>query len=88
MIEERSDACDLHVHMSDSEDSMKKKHGPVSRTRSISHSDDPEKLGLLNVRAFVFLLLWYFFSFCTLFLNKYILSTLKGDPTLLGEMSV
>ena len=44
-----------------------------------------ESQGLMNVRAMSFLILWYFFSFCTLFLNKYILSTLKGDPTLLGK---
>lgn len=46
------------------------------------------KTGLLNFRAIVFLLLWYLFSGCTLFLNKYILTFLKGDPTLLGEFSV
>ena len=50
--------------------------------------DDLEKQGLMNVRAMSFLILWYFFSFCTLFLNKYILSTLKGDPTLLGKCSL
>ncbi|XP_067659277.1 solute carrier family 35 member E2A-like [Haliotis asinina] len=58
------------------------------RSRKISTSDDLEKQGLLNIRAFLFLVLWYFFSFCTLFLNKYILSTLKGDPTLLGAMQM
>jgi hypothetical protein len=42
------------------------------------------KEGLLNVRAIFFLVLWYFFSGCTLFLNKYILSYMKGDPTILG----
>lgn len=42
------------------------------------------KEGLLNVRAIFFLVLWYFFSGCTLFLNKYILSYMKGDPTVLG----
>ena len=47
-----------------------------------------EKQGLMNVRAMSFLILWYFFSFCTLFLNKYILTTLKGDPTLLGEYKI
>ncbi|XP_041377214.1 solute carrier family 35 member E2A-like [Gigantopelta aegis] len=88
MIEERTETGDLHAQLLESGNKMKKKHGVISRTRSISHSEDPEKLGLLNVRAFVFLLLWYFFSFCTLFLNKYILSTLKGDPTLLGAMQM
>lgn len=46
---------------------------------------DDAKEGLLNVRATTLLLLWYFFSFCTLFLNKYILSFLQGEPTLLGK---
>jgi len=45
---------------------------------------DAEREGLWNVRAIVFLLLWYLFSACTLFLNKYIMTTLHGDPTLLG----
>jgi hypothetical protein len=43
--------------------------------------------GLWNLRAGLFLLLWYLFSACTLFLNKYILTTLRGDPTLLGTQS-
>ena len=42
--------------------------------------------GLWNVRAAVFLILWYIFSGCTLFLNKYILTSLRGDPTLLGNL--
>ena len=46
---------------------------------------DEEKKGLMNPRALLFLAIWYFFSFCTLFLNKYVLTTLKGDPTLLGR---
>ncbi|CAH1130280.1 unnamed protein product [Ceutorhynchus assimilis] len=40
--------------------------------------------GLLNFRALTFLFLWYFFSGCTLFLNKYILNNLDGNPTVLG----
>lgn len=40
--------------------------------------------GLCNTRAIIFLLLWYIFSGCTLFLNKFILTYLKGDPTILG----
>lgn len=70
-------------HLKQEEANMKKLS---LRTRKISTSDDLEKQGLLNIRAFLFLVLWYFFSFCTLFLNKYILATLKGDPTLLGEL--
>jgi len=41
-------------------------------------------LGLCNVMAVWYLILWYFFSGCTLFLNKYILTSLDGDPVLLG----
>ena len=59
-------------------------NGKLPRSRKTS-VQDKEKLGLFNVRAFTFLLLWYFFSACTLFLNKYILATLKSDPTLLGK---
>ncbi|KAK4879767.1 hypothetical protein RN001_007913 [Aquatica leii] len=42
------------------------------------------KTGLRNIRAIIFLLLWYLFSGCTLFLNKYILTYLNGNPTMLG----
>ncbi|RZC39436.1 TPT and/or UAA domain containing protein [Asbolus verrucosus] len=45
---------------------------------------DNHKTGLANLRAIIFLLLWYFFSGCTLFLNKYILTYLNGNPTVLG----
>jgi hypothetical protein len=31
--------------------------------------------------------LWYVFSFTTLFLNKYILASLNGDPTVLSKLS-
>lgn len=48
---------------------------------------DPEpKGGLTHPRALLFLALWYIFSGCTLFLNKYILSYMSGDPTILGEL--
>lgn len=43
-----------------------------------------KRKGLTNIRAIVFLLLWYLFSGCTLFLNKYILTYLNGNPTILG----
>lgn len=44
--------------------------------------------GVWNSRALVYLVLWYFFSFCTLFLNKYILSLLEGEPSMLGKLPV
>lgn len=44
--------------------------------------------GVWNSRALVYLVLWYFFSFCTLFLNKYILSLLEGEPSMLGAVQM
>ncbi|XP_006642142.2 solute carrier family 35 member E2B [Lepisosteus oculatus] len=44
--------------------------------------------GVWNSRALAFLALWYFFSFCTLFLNKYILSLLEGEPGMLGAVQM
>ncbi|KAL8620307.1 hypothetical protein ACOMHN_059907 [Nucella lapillus] len=50
--------------------------------------NDKEKVGLRDPRAFTFLVLWYIFSAFTLFLNKYILTTLMGDAMLLGVMQM
>lgn len=40
--------------------------------------------GLMRSRPLLFLILWYFFSFTTILLNKHILSTLEGDTALLA----
>jgi len=40
--------------------------------------------GLMRPRPLLFLILWYFFSFTTILLNKHILTTLKGDAVLLA----
>ncbi|KAJ1144852.1 hypothetical protein NDU88_011146 [Pleurodeles waltl] len=45
-------------------------------------------LGIWSSRALVYLTLWFFFSFCTLFLNKYILSLLEGEPSMLGAVQM
>ncbi|XP_074039775.1 solute carrier family 35 member E2A [Leptinotarsa decemlineata] len=45
---------------------------------------EKSKKGLNSIRAIIFLLLWYFFSGCTLFLNKYILAYQNGNPAVLG----
>ncbi|XP_064611452.1 solute carrier family 35 member E2A-like [Liolophura sinensis] len=61
----------------------------LERQSSSARDDEGDhKQGLCNIRAIFFLILWYLFSACTLFLNKYILSTLKGEPTLLGTMQM
>ena len=62
-------------------DTIKKNDGKLPVQKKI----DEQKEGLFNMNAIFFLVLWYIFSFCTLFLNKYILTTLKGEPTELGE---
>ncbi|KAG9482333.1 solute carrier family 35 member E2B [Eleutherodactylus coqui] len=45
-------------------------------------------LGVCNSRALIYLSLWFFFSFCTLFLNKYILTLLEGEPSMLGAVQM
>ncbi|XP_058408653.1 solute carrier family 35 member E2B isoform X2 [Diceros bicornis minor] len=45
-------------------------------------------LGVWSSRALLHLTLWFFFSFCTLFLNKYILSLLEGEPGMLGAVQM
>ncbi|XP_029290839.1 solute carrier family 35 member E2A isoform X2 [Cottoperca gobio] len=47
-----------------------------------------EESGVWNWRSLTYLGLWYFFSFCTLFLNKYILSLLQGEPSMLGAVQM
>uniref|UniRef100_A0A8C5CI56 Sugar phosphate transporter domain-containing protein n=1 Tax=Gadus morhua TaxID=8049 RepID=A0A8C5CI56_GADMO len=44
--------------------------------------------GVWNLRSMSYLVLWFFFSFCTLFLNKYILSLLEGEPSMLGAVQM
>ncbi|XP_063229505.1 solute carrier family 35 member E2A-like isoform X2 [Bacillus rossius redtenbacheri] len=78
-----------HVSGTDSEE--EKLHGRVADGRPLKPDPDsvpPSKEGLLNVRAMFFLVLWYLFSGCTLFLNKYILSFMNGDPTILGAFQM
>ncbi|KAJ8257610.1 hypothetical protein GJAV_G00187660 [Gymnothorax javanicus] len=44
--------------------------------------------GVWNTKSLTYLGLWYFFSFCTLFLNKYILTLLEGEPSMLGAVQM
>ncbi|KAL7978638.1 hypothetical protein Chor_010681 [Crotalus horridus] len=44
-------------------------------------------LGIWSSYALTYLTLWFFFSFCTLFLNKYILSLLEGEPSAVQMLS-
>uniref|UniRef100_A0A1B6C9V1 Sugar phosphate transporter domain-containing protein n=1 Tax=Clastoptera arizonana TaxID=38151 RepID=A0A1B6C9V1_9HEMI len=71
------------------EDRTRKK-SVVSIHPSVTYGSSKTEVkdGLFNVRAMFFLVLWYFFSGCTLFLNKYILSYLNADPTILGTFQM
>lgn len=72
-----------------SHDNPPKQHADHARKREdviVLTSDT--KGGLFNPRALLFLTLWYVFSGCTLFLNKYILSYMEGDPTILGKQTI
>ena len=42
----------------------------------------------MHPRAIMYLLLWYFWSGCTLFLNKYVVFFMKGDPIFLGKIAL
>ncbi|KAF0314307.1 Solute carrier family 35 member E2B [Amphibalanus amphitrite] len=57
---------------------------PTHSKDLVDGSEDRAPKGLMSVGGLTVLCLWYMFSGCTLFLNKYILSYLNGDPTVLG----
>ncbi len=63
---------------------------PIKETDSDSDAmtTQPEKQGLMNAHAMAILLLWYFFSAVTLFLNKYIMIWLKADAVFFGKLMV
>lgn len=63
----------------------------ISESSSTEEKDllkEDMRKGLISFRAVGFLSFWYFFSFTTLFLNKYILSYWNGDPTVLASFQL
>lgn len=60
------------------------KNNHIKIIENCSDNVENNRNGLTSLRAITFLILWYFFSGCTLFLNKYILTYLNGNPTVLG----
>lgn len=76
----------LETALDDDERGRKRSVVYIPQTASQEFGD--AKGGLLNCRAFFFLILWYFFSGCTLFMNKYILEYMQADPTLLGTFQM
>jgi hypothetical protein len=79
-------SAEVTMYLENSLDAVRTNTGTNKHIVRKQSVDDDEKLGLFNVRAFFFLILWYIFSAFTLFLNKYILATLKGDPAVLGKI--
>ncbi|XP_064459477.1 solute carrier family 35 member E2A-like isoform X2 [Ornithodoros turicata] len=66
-------------------------YGPASREvelTSLPSSAAEKRTGLYSPRALLVLGVWYFFSFTTLVLNKYILTSQDGDPVVLGAMQM
>lgn len=62
---------------------------PAERTVTITDTTLLESdLGVWDSRALLYLSLWFCLSFCTLFLNKYILSLLEGEPSMLGAVQM
>lgn len=57
-------------------------NGKISNRSISSHNQEQS---LLTIKAIICLIIWYFFSFTTLFLNKYIVSVKNGDTTILGN---
>ncbi|XP_014667924.1 PREDICTED: solute carrier family 35 member E2-like [Priapulus caudatus] len=85
-------SSDVLDHISSSQAIVNGQHSSESKKLLLEDEDEvlpsDARLGLFSMRAIAFLVLWYLFSFCTLFLNKYILTTLHGEPTLLGAMQM
>jgi len=50
--------------------------------KSVHYSSNPQAMGLLSVAAILSLIMWYIFSFLTLFMNKYTLDALQAEPFL------
>lgn len=90
---ENHSACGNTTYLPlDSEDLLisenhSKHHMELKKREELILTTD-NKGGLSNPRALLFLTLWYVFSGCTLFLNKFILSYMKGDPTILGKNEI
>lgn len=65
------------------ESSTNKHHVKVQQAK-MANTEPSVPANLWSNKLIVILLLWYFFSFTTLFLNKYILTFEGSDPTMLG----
>jgi len=53
--------------------------------QSVQYSTNAQAVGLFSVAAILSLIMWYIFSFLTLFMNKYTLDALQAEPFLFCE---
>jgi hypothetical protein len=58
----------------------------VKPAEAVKGEESGSKMSLLDAKPLSILLLWYFFSAITLFLNKYLIVMLKTDTILLGKL--
>jgi hypothetical protein len=67
-------------------DSSSLMNGRISKRMSQTIGSNPQMSdnSLFTLQSIQCLIIWYFFSFTTLFLNKYIVSYERGDTTMLG----
>ncbi len=67
-------------------DSSQLTNGRISKRMSQTIGSIPQMNdnSLFTLKSIQCLIFWYFFSFTTLFLNKYIVSYERGDTTMLG----
>jgi len=60
-------------------------HVKTEPLKSVHYSTNVQAVGLLSVAAILSLIMWYIFSFLTLFMNKYTLDALQAEPFLFCE---
>jgi len=53
--------------------------------KTVHYSSNPRAMGLFSIAAIISLIMWYIFSFLTLFMNKYTLDALQAEPFLFCE---
>jgi len=72
----------------DSEEETRLRITPFSSPKSGTVATKNERTGLNSPIAMSLMILWYIFSACNLFMNKYVISYLNGEPALLamGQM--
>lgn len=70
----------------DSEEETRLRITPFSSPRNSTTPSKKELTGLNSPIAIFLMILWYMFSAFNLFMNKYVISYLNGEPALLGML--